>query len=240
MDHAGLAGEPAADHGVGRQAGEVAQLRLDRALVGEGDLAHPDHLLHHHQVLADRAGQRRGRDVVGAGVHPGREPLLLQPVDPGQQVREDAGRGVHPQNSHHSGDPPGDDLGKLDRRSPAREPLFATAAGQMGVRIDEARDHQTAAGVDRLQLQPQRLGAAGVDLADPTDLVTDQKKGFLSLALGSEHLSILDQSQHVRFLPGRAAAPGSGSSGRRRRRTDRTLREGARRGRRTRTARGRL
>ena len=73
---AGLAAHQPAHVRLRGEPQQVVQRGLARAMVADRHLADPDDLVDERDVAADRAAQRRRRQVIAAGVAPGGEPEL--------------------------------------------------------------------------------------------------------------------------------------------------------------------
>ena len=79
VHNSGLAAHQPAHVRLGRNAEQFIECRLARAMVADGHLADPDDFLDERDVTAHRAGERRERNVIAAGMTPGAETQPPQP-----------------------------------------------------------------------------------------------------------------------------------------------------------------
>ena len=150
VQHAEFARDHGAHADLRQEPHHFGLRRETRAMVAHGDLD-AEHFGDEIQVVAHAACERRGRESVVAGVHPGRDTLGLQGADFTQQVGHRAARTVGARDAHHARGAAFDELGQNQLGRAGLGAAFAAAARDVNVLIDKARGQGQTLGLDRFQ-----------------------------------------------------------------------------------------
>ena len=196
-DKARLAGNHAADAGLGPQTGQLLPGDRRAPMVGEGGLD-ADDLVHQRDIPLHVAGEGDGGDAVIAGEHPGGQPLLLQSPHLEQQVFQTAGYAVGAQQTHDGGDAVERKIGELKLGDAGGGALLSAASGGVDVDVDQTRAHRCALHVphaNRGSVGPQaEIPFHGGDHAAFDQNVPDPQVG------GRVHITVFPKCQHVTLL----------------------------------------
>ena len=196
-DKARLAGNHAADAGLGPQTGQLLPGDRRAPMVGEGGLD-ADDLVHQRDIPLHVAGEGDGGDAVIAGEHPGGQPLLLQSPHLEQQVFQTAGYAVGAQQAHDGGDAVERKIGELKLGDAGSRALLSAASGGVDVDVDQTRAHRCALHVphaNRGSVGPQaEIPFHCGDHAAFDQNVPDPQVG------GRVHITVFPKCQHETLL----------------------------------------
>ena len=160
VDHAGLAGEEAAAPRLGRDARELVEGRLRRAVVRDRDFADADDLVNQQQVPLDAARERLHRHGVRAAVDEGGQPLLVEAARLGEECRQVSRDAVGAEAADDGRDAAADGVGEAQFGRARRVAAFAAAADHVDVAVDEARHGGQVRRVEDLAVALRRSGCA--------------------------------------------------------------------------------
>ncbi len=167
VEDAGLPREDPSPMRVGGDPGELLEGGLGGTVVRDGDLAGADHLLDEEEVPLDASGEREERHTVGAGEDEGRKAFLLECVRLREEDGKAPGDAVGAETPDDGRHPSANGVAERELGSPARVAAFSSAARDVDVSVDEARDGEEAVPGDDLGQLARERDAGGHPLDLP-------------------------------------------------------------------------
>ena len=134
--------------GIRRDPGKLFKGGLGGAVIGNGDFSHADHLIQHHNILHQTAGQGVDRNLIGAGIGVCGDPFLFKRMGFGQQGGGVSSDAVRTDAADHRGDSVPDQVAQGGLWSSRVEAAFAASADNVFMTVNEARNSSHAIRVD--------------------------------------------------------------------------------------------
>jgi hypothetical protein len=187
--------------------GELAQIGVGAAPVGDGDLTRADDLPDEQDVVADCCQQARRRHAIATGPEPRIDPLLAQRLRLSHEARHVLHRDVDTETADDGGHAESDDLFDEELRGHRREAALAAPAENVLVRIDQPGAYDAARRIDDIVLDAEAVKAAAVDVPDLRDFAREHEHGTPAQRRRRVHVSIFDEADHAPPIPGHFLAP---------------------------------
>ena len=194
VDDTGLAAHQPAHVRVGRDAEQLVERRLARAVIAHRHFSDAEDEIDEHEIAANASGRGNGGNVIAAGEAVRGEAFRDQPSGDGDELRRGSDDVVGAQHADGGRDAAQGEAAQGNGRHTRVRARFSSAPGQVHVGVDESRNHATAGQI--VLRDAERFVERGHVPAGPHHRLSGNHEVTAALRLGIVELGVDEELEH--------------------------------------------